>query len=249
MGIFTVDTVELSPNIMRITAHAVDMQQAMKSQKTRAWENVTVHNMVSTIASAYGLQTVVHADMQNVTIPRADQVSESDVAFLTRIARQLGAVFKVFDKTAIMMPVWLPIQNTTASGATVTAITLHKKNLLDYTIKTAGRAKYNGAKAIWHSVPLAKSSTESMGTDPFEVHPRTFSDKQQAVQAVKSMLIKQKKDTASAKISVMGSALIMYGTHIELAVKTLPTSWMVKKAQHIITQSGYETIAELNVRQ
>lgn len=48
--------------------------------------------MVASIASRYDLRAGVSEELAKIEIDHADQTSESDISFLTRMAEMLGAV-------------------------------------------------------------------------------------------------------------------------------------------------------------
>ncbi|MEE9358423.1 hypothetical protein [Candidatus Vondammii sp. HM_W22] len=91
MGSYTVDEVELTglPNTMRIRAKAADMRQSLKSCKLRSWDDITLGDLVATIAAEHGLIPRVGEFLDAIHIPHLDQTYESDMHLLTRLAKAI----------------------------------------------------------------------------------------------------------------------------------------------------------------
>lgn len=71
--------------------HGSDVTQA----KTRAFDDITLADLLKTVASENGLQARVSSELASITIPYIAQTAESDAALITRIAAEYGAVSKV----------------------------------------------------------------------------------------------------------------------------------------------------------
>lgn len=100
-GVFIVDAVSLQspPRTMTISALAAPGSNAlhpfnMQSQKTRAWDNATVGEIVKTIATENGLHPSVSSELINEMPGHLDQVNENDAEFLAKLARHYGAISK-----------------------------------------------------------------------------------------------------------------------------------------------------------
>lgn len=70
------------------------MASSIRDPKTRAWEGVTLGQMVARIAGEAGLEVAVSAAMARIRLPYIAQTSESDLHLLTRIARDNGGIAK-----------------------------------------------------------------------------------------------------------------------------------------------------------
>ena len=88
MGLFTVDEVELTgfPRQMRISGSAADLRDALKSQRSKAYEGKTLGAVVGEIAARHGLGSAVSASLSGFSHDFLGQSEESDLHFLTRLA-------------------------------------------------------------------------------------------------------------------------------------------------------------------
>lgn len=96
MGVYAVDALSGTgpANTMTIGATAADMKGPIRAPRTRAWEDVTLGEIVSSIAGAAGLTATCAPDLAERAFGYLAQTAESDLHFLTRIARELNATAK-----------------------------------------------------------------------------------------------------------------------------------------------------------
>lgn len=97
MGLFTFDevTVTSPPATLTIRAKAADLGGSIKDQKTRSWDNMTIGDIIATIANEHGLTPKVAERFQPVLIEHIDQTEESDIGFLDRMGRDHDALVSV----------------------------------------------------------------------------------------------------------------------------------------------------------
>lgn len=127
-GLFIVDSVSLQgpPRTLSITALATPSDNTkypanMQSQKTRAWDNVTIGEIVKTIAQENGLQPSVSPELAGEMPGHLDQMRENDAEFLARLAQQYNAISKAAGGNWIFTP-----QGTgkTVSGKALPEVTI-----------------------------------------------------------------------------------------------------------------------------
>ena len=93
MGRYTVDEVELSgpPATISIRAKAADMRATLKQRKTRSWHQISIGDLVATVAAEHGLESRTAEDLRGIVLPHVDQTDESDLHLLTRLGEQYDA--------------------------------------------------------------------------------------------------------------------------------------------------------------
>ena len=96
IGRYAVDGVsgEGPRQTMRIRAKAVDMKSEARAPRTRAWEGVTLADLVRKVAAEAGLEAVVGDSVAGLSWPYVAQTAESNLHFLTRLLRPLDIVAK-----------------------------------------------------------------------------------------------------------------------------------------------------------
>ena len=96
IGNYIVNNVSLSgaPDRISIKAHGLDFKSSFKEKVSENHASTTLGALVSAIASKHGLAPKVAKDLSGVVIDHIAQTNESDMHFLTRLAKMYGAVAK-----------------------------------------------------------------------------------------------------------------------------------------------------------
>lgn len=97
------------PRTVEVTARAFSKtnergHSTLQSQKIRSFSGITLGDLIATVASEHGLTPRVHADLMNQPVGHIDQVSESDMNMVTRIAAGYGAVSKITHDYWVLSP-------------------------------------------------------------------------------------------------------------------------------------------------
>ncbi|WP_174259685.1 phage late control D family protein [Enterobacter asburiae] len=113
-GTFVVDSTASgasanSPRIVQVTARAYSKSSAkghstLQSQKHRSWINVTLGDLLNTVATEHGLAPRIDASLAAKKLEHEDQTAESDMNLVTRLAARYGAVSKVTHDSWVVMP-------------------------------------------------------------------------------------------------------------------------------------------------
>lgn len=155
IGRYKVDEIEISgpPQSMMIRGKPADMVASLKEQKRRSWENTTLDAIVGDIAEDNGLQPFCPL---NSAIARADQINESDMHFITRMARQYGATATVKDGKLIVITRG---EGKSGSGIELPTITLHRDDIASYSLSFPDRALYSEVRASYHNRSTGQTQT------------------------------------------------------------------------------------------
>lgn len=110
-GLFIVDGASSGgePRVVEFTAKAAPMNAAkgsatVQSKKTRSWSGHTIGDIVAKIASDNGLSPRVSTRFADQVVEHIDQVGESDMNLLSRLATRLDAVSKISGGYWIFLP-------------------------------------------------------------------------------------------------------------------------------------------------
>lgn len=100
-GRFVVDDIAVSGPVgeLQITGSAAPMDAQLhkgklQTQKSRSWDDISLGDLVGFIAEEHGLVGKVSPALAGRVVKHVDQVDESDMNLLTRLASQHGAVSK-----------------------------------------------------------------------------------------------------------------------------------------------------------
>lgn len=95
---------------LQIVARAVSKtnergHSTLQSQKMQSFEaGITLGDLVSTIAAEHGLIPAVDASLADIQLEHTDQLSESDMNLLTRMAERYGGVSKITHDHWVVTP-------------------------------------------------------------------------------------------------------------------------------------------------
>ncbi|ECG8599962.1 late control protein [Salmonella enterica subsp. salamae] len=110
-GVFVVDGASSGgePRVVEFTAKAAPLNAAKggataQSKKTRSWTDRTIGDIVAKIASENGLTPRVSTRFADRVIEQIDQVSESDLNLMSRLANRYDAVSKISGGYWIFLP-------------------------------------------------------------------------------------------------------------------------------------------------
>lgn len=89
-----------SHRIVQVTARAFSKtnargHSALQSQKTRSWSDVSLGDIAKTISTEHQLEIGIPDELASIRVQHVDQLGESDMNLLTRLAENYGAVSKV----------------------------------------------------------------------------------------------------------------------------------------------------------
>lgn len=93
-GTYTVDEIayDTEPDKITVRARSADFRDKLTENHSQSWHQVTLGDIVTTIAERHGLTPAIGGTLASIAIPHVDQTDESDVHFLTRLAKQYGAI-------------------------------------------------------------------------------------------------------------------------------------------------------------
>ena len=246
MGRFVVDELRLSGPAMKlnITARAADFKQQLKQQKTRAWENITIGGIVSTIAASHELEPIVSGKLADTLIQRIDQTDESDLHFLTRLSKEHDAIAKPTNKKLIFAPRG---ETKTASGQPMTPVSLTRTQLSSWSAQLSDRNKYQSVTAYYHDafegqrIPITAGQGEPRYTLRNN-QPDIATAQQAALAKFKSL----NRGSGSLSFTMPGNPDMMAETPITIfGIRTgIDGRWIATRVTHELSSSGYVTTVE-----
>ena len=235
MGHYIVDDLagEIMPETMTISAKAADMLGTIRAPKTRAWEAVTLGDIVGTIAGDHNLKPAISGDLKPAFYSYLAQTSESDLNLLTRLARDLNATVKPAAGHLVFVPRG---SGKTASGEDIPPLVIHRTDISRGSWKLTGRGKYGKVTAEWAELGTAVVHRVSAGDKAPELKLRhRYASKAEAVRAAEGALAAGAR--ASGKISLQLGGFygdLGAGAPIDLrgVLPELVGVWNVTRVEH-----------------
>ena len=253
-GKFTVNEVEHSgaPDVITIRARSASMTKGMGERKEKSWHGKTIGAIVGAIAATYSLKPAVGAALGKIQIPHVDQTNESDMAFLTRLAKRYDAVMTVKDGNLLFMPIG---EGKTASGKQLQVLAIARSDGDQHRYHIAERENYAGVKARYHSGAKGATKDVIVGGESeknLKVLPEIYPTEAEAKAAADSEYKRTQRSQATMDYTLAeGRAEIFPELPVTVSgfkPKIDETPWLVKRVRHFIADGGFTSTLELEVR-
>lgn len=276
-GRFVVDEIEHSgaPDKLTLRARSADFRDTLNIQREASYHDKTLGDIVTTIAKRNKLDVALDSTLGKVKIPHFDQTNESDGSFLTRLAKQEGAVASVKGGKLLFIRQG---QGRTASGKPILAVTIVRGDGDQHRFGLADRGAYTGVTASWLNTrepkkkeqvavkrkrkpkskakpkePEAKQGDYLMGTEGnVLVLGHTYANKGNAERAAKAAWQKLQRGVATFSIQLARGRAELYP---EMPVKVQgfkveidAADWLLTTVTHSLSGGGYTTALELEVK-
>lgn len=264
MGLFKVDQVRFKgyPHTIRITANAADNKQTLKERRTKDYTNKTLGEIVQEIAGRHGLQGQAAGDLAGIKFPLLagsdqsyiGQHEESDAAFLTRVAEQLGGFMAI---KAGRLLVARAGDGKSMSGAAGLVI-IRPEMLTDhdaYEVSFKDKPIHGEVEASFfdRGKVAREPVVEGGGGGGVAFRFRTpFPSRKQAEDAAKGKVRELQRGEGSATFNCWGDATIraemdLVATGIRSGVDGVP--WTIERVTHRIDSSqGFTTRIECETK-
>ncbi|WP_387491422.1 MULTISPECIES: phage late control D family protein [Photorhabdus] len=150
-GKFIVDEIEYSgaPDKIIIRARSADFRATLNINREVAYHQKTINDIVHTIAVRNDLTPKVDKMLANITLSHIDQTSESDGNFLTRLAKQEGAIAMIKNGYLLFIRQG---QNKAASGQSLPSVIITRQSGDGHRFSLADRGAYTGVSASWLNI-------------------------------------------------------------------------------------------------
>jgi len=198
MGQFEVEgiTGDGPPDRMSIKATAVDLRETARAPRTKAHEDRSLRDIAADIADRAGLELVLGDSLSGVQFPYLAQTSESDLHFLTRIARDLDATAKA---TAGKLVIVRRSDPQTAGGDTKQPVALDRADLTRWSYEISAREKDQAVEAEAQLPATAEKKLIRVGDGTARRLRHVYPSEDQARDAANAALARAKR--AEVKIS------------------------------------------------
>ena len=161
LGTFFVDyqTVRGYPRTYELRAVSIPLNKPIRrEQKSRAWENKTLKDISSEIASSAGLE-LFWDSQENPQYDRIDQSRESDMKFLLRLCEETGLSIKVTDNQLVIFG-----QERYEKKEPVKTLTVGVSEILSYQFENSQSETYKSVTIKWRD-PTKKKKASAAGYD------------------------------------------------------------------------------------
>lgn len=255
-GEFTIDEIEYSgpPTQVRIKALTSAMTTGLRdSRKSRAWQNSSFRTVAGQIAQEHNLE--LQYDGDPCSFERKDQRSDSDLGFLNRQCRENGFHCKVHDGKLV-------IRDGRKAEMQEAVLAIPMKGSMysptSWSFKTSSSdTGYTEAKSVYTDPKQGKTHTaiveaDRSGEEPDDADKSITLDSRtespaDAARKAKAKLQEKNEKENTCSIDILGCPKLYAGQVISLTgFGVFAGNFLVKKATHKFSSSGYTTSLELS---
>ncbi|CDH06421.1 putative phage protein (D protein) (modular protein) [Xenorhabdus bovienii str. oregonense] len=156
-GKFVVDEIEHTgaPDRLTIRARSADFRGDLNVKREESYHKHTLESIVSTIAARNQLTFKISEELKGISM-HIDQTNESDVSFLTRVAKQEGAIASVKNGELLFVQQG---QNKTSSGQDIPLVLITRESGDSHRFSLSDREAYTGVDAQWQDTRTAAKQT------------------------------------------------------------------------------------------
>ncbi|AJK16549.1 phage late control D family protein [Yersinia pseudotuberculosis] len=277
-GTFTVDEIEHSgaPDKLTIRARSADFRETLNIRRDHSYHKTTIGGIIKTVAERNKLTPTLNKAMSDLAVDHIDQTNESDGNFITRLAKQYGAIAAVKNGNLLFIRQG---QSKTASGKPIPMMTIIRSLGDGHQFSMADRGAYTGVVANWLNTrttekpvvkvkrkrkrkattaakpkePEEKQGEYLIGTDENVLTLRTtYASKNNAQRAAKSNWERLQRGAAKFSIQLAKGRADLYP---EVPVKVTgfkkqidEADWTLVTVTHSVSDSGFTTALELEVK-
>ena len=250
VGLFVVDEIEMSgpPGVMTIRARAAPFESSrgglsqLQTQKRRAWPKGTMlADMARKIAAEHGLRPVIGADLEGIRLPHLDQLDESDVNFLVRIARRYDALVKPAGGRLVLAKRG---QAKSASGQTLPAVVLAPDEVSSWRVSITRREQSGTVVAYWHATRQSRRHEVQVGEgEPVFRIKRYYPSPDMAKAAAHAEMDRRARRQATLSLTMPGRIEVQAEGRVVLAGfrEGVDGQWIVTRAEHGLDAGGLVT--------
>lgn len=252
MGKFKVDewTKSGSPRMLRVSAKAAELTTAIRAAKSRSFNKKKAGEIVKKVAGDHGLSATVSSDLESIEIDHIDQQNESDLGFLSRLAKRVGATFKLADGKVIFTAKG---SDSLPSGKTKPTVTLKESDVTSWSFTRQDRG--GGYKAVScsymdHGAGERVSVTSGSGK-PKHRDRRLYATKAEAEASAKAQIGDLGRGKHQGDVDMPGRTDVFAEGKIVLDFgdPDLVGDHLIKSVTHTFTASGFTTRASFETKE
>ena len=268
-GSYVIDEVEHggAPDRLQIRARSANMGKGLRVRDSQSWDGKTLGQIVTEIAAANGLPAQIDPQLAARPVEHIDQTNESDLNFLTRLAKQHDAVCTVKKEHLIFLPTG---SRANAGGKVLGTVHITRQLGDQHRYHVADRTSYDSVRVRYHNPRTAKeesvvASIDSEGKDAQkadddmdshinldvkELKDRAGSE-EEALRAAsaEAQRIARGQATFSLRLALARPALMPQATVIVTGFKKGIDGqpWLVKSVEHSLGDGGFTSQVEMEL--
>ncbi|MGU9816884.1 phage late control D family protein [Pseudomonas sp. LF135] len=252
--VVTQRTPVLFPMSLMIVATAAPFSMSDKSgyrqRRSASYGPTTLGALFRQLVSRHGFSPRVAPSLEGVQIAHIDQSNESDMAFITRLAKRYCAVTKPFNELYVLAEAG---RVTSLSGQMLPEVKLSvtednrpgEQAFITAKLDEKSRAKYEGCRVTWWDAAIGKQRVVQVGNAPFKTLRQRYQNEAEARAVAESELRRVGREDLKLLIDCPGNPLLAAEGLLVLD-ETWPSymqgRWSITTVTHVgDTATGYRS--------
>lgn len=215
--VVTQRTPVLFPMSLMIVATAAPFSMSDKSgyrqRRSASYGPTTLGALFRQLVSRHGFSPRVAPSLEGVQIAHIDQSNESDMAFITRLAKRYCAVTKPFNELYVLAEAG---RVTSLSGQMLPEVKLSvtennrpgEQAFITAKLDEKSRAKYEGCRVTWWDAAIGKQRVVQVGNAPFKTLRQRYQNEAEARAVAESELRRVGREDLKLLIDCPGNPLL-----------------------------------------
>lgn len=242
-GTYEVDELQepLEESTLTISAKAAKMKSSIKAPRSASYDDVTFGGLVERIAKSHGYDVSVSEAVASYSFAHIDQVNESDMSLLTRLARDVGAIMKPVANKLIAVQRG---ESKSVSGEPLPSVVIDDPADSTGSVTIQERSAFESVAAKWFD-----ESTQSMkvyktsDAEPIFEISKQFKDQEAAEIAASAKLkeLKRGRSTLSLGRPLVPSAFAEARMIVSNHKSSANGEWLIQSLSHTIAADSYAT--------
>lgn len=240
-GKFLITSITGNGLTLTISATSAHFKSSLTCRREKSWRLITLDKIIAQIAAQNDLKPAISKVFYSIRIDQRNQTSESDLNYLTKLARDYGASFKIQDGKLIFIE---KNKGKTATGQNLPIVEI-SEIVGNYSFSISDRGGYTGVRAFWQDIPGGERKHILVGESEniFDVK-QASRNKIEAQGKAQSKFDELQSQSKSLSLSITGNPKLITGQKARIyGIRSgLDGLWIIEKTNHSITPTkGYLT--------
>ncbi len=240
-GVFEINEIsgDIKTGDLEISGTALLTKGNFKIARSRSFEPLTISALVTQIANEHGYDSVIGTDIADIDLGYINQVKESDLNLLTRIAEDYDSTFKISHKRFVFIGA---DTGKNAGGDDLPVMSINDPEITTGRWTAKKREKVGGVKVGWLDEATNQMNYETIGSPLHKEIKRQVKNKSEAENLAKSEFNKLEKMDRDLSINIPLNVRYVAGCNAEVSNHgNINGEWLIESFVHTITLDSYDS--------